>query len=95
MKTSIVTEGQLDQNVIETILQSQPGLRGKYKVYSAGASATSLARTLLATSDDRVVLIADSDSIDPDRISEKKGELAELLGAVGAPERYVILLQVP
>jgi len=97
MKALIITEGKLDQLLLEGILKTHPRLRGRYTIVVGGgeSSAASLARSYLATSDARVALIADADTNDPDEVPRKHAALSDALGAVAAADRYLVLLAVP
>lgn len=97
MKSLIITEGGLDQVLLDGILRAEPRLRGRYATVAAGgeSSAISLARSYLATSDARVALIADADTRDPDEVPRKQSALAGTLGAVATADRYLVLLAVP
>lgn len=96
MKKYIITEGITDQLLLKSIL-SLDEERSDVQIVAAGgwSSADSLARTLLATSDDQVALVVDSDSIDPEQIEYRKRFLNRSLNEAGLPSRWRVILIEP
>jgi hypothetical protein len=96
MKTLVITEGKLDQLLLDRVLRADPP-HGQFRVVAAGglSSAISLARSYLATGGDRIALVLDADTTNPNEIRAKQSEIEELLEAVGSKTRFTVRLIVP
>jgi len=70
---TIITEGKFDAEALTEILKDK-NLGAEYKIISAGgySSALSKARSLLSFGDQKVLLLLDTDSVEKDKIDEKK-----------------------
>lgn len=70
---AIVTEGELEAKVLEKLLRSKKH-DSQFTIYpsSGFSSALSAVNTLLSLKESKVLLVLDTDSVDEQRIEEKK-----------------------
>jgi len=97
MKPLIVLEGKLDEIIVSRILDSDPELKRHYITTVAGgrSSAISLARSYLVTGDQRVVLVMDADTTDPERMADDLSLVEGLLRATATPDRFLVKMVLP
>ena len=96
MKCHVVVEGEQDARLIEQLVRPSYGPEQVRIVVAGGASAvTSIARTILATRREPVVVMVDADAVSKRGIGERRAGIEEALGQFGAPGLFRVLLFVP
>lgn len=95
MKAYIVTEGDLDRELLELLLPKE--LSEDVTIVTAGGAsgATSMARSLVALRRVPVALVVDANSISPDLVRERSLGLRELLQSVSVGTPAEVFLAVP
>ena len=95
-KTYVITEGKSDRLLLEILLEISPGHPDVQVVAAGGwSSADSLARSVLATTDHRVALVVDADTIDSVQADYRRRFLHHSLGEAGLPSRWRVLVIEP
>lgn len=96
MKTLIVTEGDLDKNLLEAVLPTliDPS---RFAIVAAGgrSAAISLSRSYLVSRNTPVLLLVDSETNHTDSVETQRLILNDSLSAVATPDRFRVVLAVP
>lgn len=96
MNCWVVTEQKEDEALLRRVL-STGAPEGSFRLVSAGgySPAVSLARSVLATSPDRVALVVDAGSSENSQVQRRQRWLEDALSEVAEPGRYLSLVVVP
>jgi hypothetical protein len=98
VSATIVTEGQLDEALISSLLRSHPTLRDlSIRVRAAGgrSAAQSKARTILTERREPVALVVDADTVEPRAVQQQRGFLEARLEQASPSEEWRVILLVP
>ena len=97
MNCYIIVEGTIDKVVLESVLLPSFIRENRLEILDGGglSGADSLARTLLVTRQEPVVLLVDADSNQARAIAEKRVILQESLGETAPAANYRVLLAEP
>lgn len=96
MKT-LVVESADDKLIIERLLEDIPRPLRRYRVLDGDGQSGSLAlaRTVLATTSDRVAVALDADSTDSEKVQSKRSELLSWLSSFASAGRCQVFLFSP
>jgi hypothetical protein len=96
MTCHVVVEGELDRRLIERLLRPAYDPKQVRVIAAGGASrVTSVARTILATRREPVVVMVDADAVNERGVVEKRALIEESLGQFAPPTLFRVLLFVP
>jgi hypothetical protein len=95
MKTHIVTEGVLEMQLLDKLLQAAGA--ENYRISAAGAksSVISFARSILSSRQSPVALVMDADTVDADKIKEQEWIYYDLLRTASRKAPFQVFLAVP
>jgi hypothetical protein len=95
MTTCVVTEGQFDGKLIESLIHTRKFKHARVFTAKGSSSAQSLARSILGVKQLPVALVLDADEYDPSRVEERKRYLETMLGTTAPRSEWELILLVP